>query len=89
MPPRWARLIIPARGGVEAGLERAKVGEEGWGGQVEAEVEDLGGGGDNLSRREGGHLRDLLCRREGGHPFSQVLTRLLREPWGSRTSDPS
>ena len=41
MPPRWARLIIPARGGVEAGLERAKVGEEVWGGQAEAEVEDL------------------------------------------------
>ena len=62
--------------------------EEVWGEQVEAEVEDLRSGGDNLSRREGGHLSDLLCRREGGHPFSQVLTRLLREPWGSGTSDP-
>ena len=44
--------------------------EEVWGEQVEAEVEDLRSGGDNLSRREGGHLSDLLCRREGGHPFS-------------------
>ena len=73
VPLCWARLVIPARGGFEAGLKGVKFGEEVLCGQVEAEVEEFRSGGGNLSRREGGHLivlLPLLCRRERGHPFS-------------------
>ena len=76
MPLCWARLVIPARGGVEAGLEGVKFWEEVLCGQVKAEVEEFRSGGGNLSRREGGHLivlLPLLCRRERGHPFSLAL----------------